>query len=123
LGLQVERTWIHVASDGDALLAEALRHRLATMRRELAGPASSPLELLLVERVTLSWLALQVADKEAARCFAGGGAMARAKYYQERLDRAERRFLAAAKSLAQVRRLVVPVIQVNVGARQLNIAG
>ncbi|CAA9529584.1 MAG: hypothetical protein AVDCRST_MAG73-808 [uncultured Thermomicrobiales bacterium] len=123
LGLQAQRPWVEIASGGDALLREALAHELAAMRRELAGPAASPLERLLAERVALSWLALQVADEEAARSFAGGGAGARAAYYQTQLDRAQRLFLAAARSLAQVRRLLVPAIQVNVGARQVNVAG
>ncbi len=41
--------------------------------------------------------------------------------YQRRIERAQQRYLAAIKALAQVRRLVVPMVQVNI-AEQQNIA-
>jgi hypothetical protein len=43
-------------------------------------------------------------------------------YQQRRQDRAARRYLAAIKALAQVRRLLVPVVQVNIAERQVKLA-
>ena len=43
--------------------------------------------------------------------------------YQRRQDRAARQYLKALRSLAEVRRLLVPTVQVNIAKRQVNIAG
>jgi hypothetical protein len=40
------------------------------------------------------------------------------EYYQQRMDRAHRRYLSAIKVLALVRKLAVPVLQVNIGRRK-----
>jgi hypothetical protein len=39
------------------------------------------------------------------------------------MDRAHRRYLSAIKALALVRRLAVPVLQVNIARKQVNVAG
>ena len=38
-------------------------------------------------------------------------------------DRAHRRYLSAIRTLAQVRRLLTPAVQINVGENQVNVAG
>ena len=101
---------------------EGLRRRLAVMRAELAGPEASPLERLLAERVVACWLLSYQAD------FAYGQAVkdlpaSEAEPYQRRQDRAARQYLKALRSLAEVRRLLVPTLQVNIAKRQVNIAG
>ncbi|MBY0457243.1 MAG: hypothetical protein K2V38_07895 [Gemmataceae bacterium] len=42
-------------------------------------------------------------------------------FNQRRMDAANRRFLAAVKTLATVRRLAVPVFQVNIAKKQVNV--
>jgi hypothetical protein len=44
------------------------------------------------------------------------------EYYQRRMDRAHRRYLSAIKTLALVRKLAVPVLQVNIARKQVNVA-
>jgi hypothetical protein len=41
------------------------------------------------------------------------------EHLEERRDRAHRRFLSAIKALAQVRRLLVPMVQMNVAENQV----
>jgi hypothetical protein len=41
----------------------------------------------------------------------------------QRIERAQRRYLSAIKALVQVRMLVVPAVQVNIGEKQINVAG
>ena len=41
------------------------------------------------------------------------------EHLEERSDRAHRRYLSAIKALAQVRRLLVPMVQVKVAERQV----
>jgi hypothetical protein len=38
------------------------------------------------------------------------------------IERAQRRYLGAIKALAQVRKLGVPAVQVNIGEKQINMA-
>jgi hypothetical protein len=44
-------------------------------------------------------------------------------YYQKSIDRAHKRYLSAIKSLAVVRKLAIPVLQVNIAKKQANVAG
>jgi hypothetical protein len=45
-----------------------------------------------------------------------------AEFYQQRLSKAQARYLAAIRTLAQIRRLGIPAVQVNIGQQQV-IAG
>jgi hypothetical protein len=49
--------------------------------------------------------------------------MARGEYYQRRMDRAHAHYLSAIKALAQVRKLALPALQVNIAKKQVNVAG
>jgi len=42
---------------------------------------------------------------------------------QRRVDAAHQRWLKAVKTLAQIRKLGVPVVQINLAAQQTNVAG
>jgi hypothetical protein len=43
--------------------------------------------------------------------------------HQHKVDRAHARFLSALRTLAQVRKLAVPALQINVARNQVNVAG
>jgi hypothetical protein len=45
------------------------------------------------------------------------------EYYQRRMARTHHRYLTAIKTLAVVRKLAVPVLQVNIAKKQVNVAG
>jgi hypothetical protein len=49
--------------------------------------------------------------------------MAQLEFRDRAVDRATRRYLAVLKTLATVRRLAVPTVQVNVARNQVNVAG
>ena len=49
--------------------------------------------------------------------------IARADYQQRAIDHAHRRYLSAIKTLATVRKLALPALQVNIARKQVNIAG
>jgi hypothetical protein len=88
----------------------------------LAGANPTPVERLLVERVVACWLQVQDADVRYAQgqkelTFAQG------EYYQRRMERAHKRYLSALRTLALVRKLAVPVLQVNIAKKQVNVAG
>jgi hypothetical protein len=91
------------------------------MREEVAGSSPSSLERLLAERVVASWLQVQLFEGLYIENMENA-TIKQADYYQKRLDRAHRRHLSAIKTLAQIRRLG-PVLQINIGKKQVNTAG
>jgi hypothetical protein len=46
--------------------------------------------------------------------------LAQSEHAQRRMDRAHRRFLGTVKTLAVVRRLARPAVQINVAGHQVN---
>jgi hypothetical protein len=103
-----ERRLIHdYAGEQNLAIREALKARVTRLRRELAGPLEpSPLEVLLVERVAFCWLSLYHAERRALDD--GGQSFRQAEYLQKRVDKCSRRFLAACKGLATIRKLAMP---------------
>jgi hypothetical protein len=118
LARQAQLTLIAKLSGKDLLFKEALTRKLELLRAELAGPKPSPLERLLVERIVACWLHLSHLEAN----YAGKDSMSLqlGTYYQRSFDQAQKRYIAAIKALAVVRRLALPVLlaQVNVAANQ-----
>lgn len=102
-------------------LQEGLRQKLESLRAELAGPDPTPLERLLAERIAACWLHLY----QLEATYAGKDSMSLelAMHYQKSIDRAHKRYLSAIKTLATVRKLALPVLQVNIAKKQVNVAG
>jgi len=122
LAAMAEDAWLD-ASFGDNHLRKALAaEQLRRMRVTLAGPEPSPLEQILVDKAVLCWFEALTADTIAATR-AGELTRDQAEMLQKRQDRSHARFLSAIRTLAQVRKLGFPVLQVNVGEKQINIAG
>jgi hypothetical protein len=121
LARHAQLTLIGKFSGKNLLFREALTRKLELLRAELAGPNPSALERLLVERVVACWLHLHhleqvYAQKESMALEVG-------TYYQRSITSAHKRYLSALKTLAQVRKLAVPVLQVNIAKKQVNVAG
>ena len=107
----------------NAVAKGAIVRRLAALRRELAGPSPTPLERLVADRVVVGWLAAAVAEGAYHQALERGVRHADDAFHQRRVERAQRRYLAAVKALATVRRLGVPAVQVNVADQQVNVVG
>jgi hypothetical protein len=110
-----------MTGEGNLLTKEIVPRQLAAMREELAGPAPSPLERLLVERVVATWLQLHYFEARYAASM-GNLTMPQSEHHQKRIDRAHRRYLSAIRTLAQVRKLG-PALQINIAEKQINVAG
>jgi len=104
LAAHAERAWVELAAGPDLMARELLTRQLAALKAELAGPAPTPLERLLVERVAATWLQANYADAVVA--LARDVSVKQAELALERQDRAHRRHLAAVAALATVRRLL-----------------
>jgi hypothetical protein len=121
LAKQAEFSLINAAAGDDLAFKTALIHKLELMRGELAGPNPTPVERLLVERIVACWLQVQDADTRYAQ--AKNLALEWGEYFQRRMDRAHKRYLTAIRTLALVRKLALPVLQVNIARKQVNVAG
>jgi hypothetical protein len=100
-----EKMFIVVAARQNLYSREAIARKLAELKQELA-PAS-PVEQLLVDRVAVTWLALQIAESDAT--FAREK-VPEATPYLEHLERrltgAQTRYLAALRTYATVKKLL-----------------
>ena len=106
LALQAEAALIRLAAGANLLLAEALQRKLHAMSKELTSESTSPLERLLVQRVTATWV--QVSYFDALMTQSSGSSEARTRMLLRQQDAAHRRHLAAVKTLATVRKLLKP---------------
>jgi hypothetical protein len=103
---------VGAASGGDPLTEEALYAKLDYMKAEIAGEDPTPLEVLLTERVVLLWMftsLLEVLLATRYRRNAGDASERPSPSYllqQSRiLESSNRRYLAAIRELAKVRKL------------------
>lgn len=123
-GRRAENSLLKMATRGNVLEEESTRVHLARMRASLLQPGDGPLEQLVVQRIVLSWLAVTAAEETRAdRIYQGGDSKAVA-FWDGHVSRLSGDFLKACRSLAQVRRLLRPVMvgQLNVaGMQQINI--
>jgi len=114
---------LNLLAQENLLLQEAMTRRLDGMVAEMAGPDASPLEALLAEQIALCWQQLRLAETRRAQI--QGCSLTHAAHYEQCISRAQRRYLQAIKTLAQIRKLGPPAVQVNIardGGQQLNVA-
>jgi hypothetical protein len=90
---------------------EALSRQVAALRARLRATAQSELELLLIDRIVVSWIEVYYGDAYLAQqLLQSAGAAKATQAAQQRLDRAHQRFLTSVKALATVHKLVRPAV-------------
>jgi hypothetical protein len=101
---------------------ERLRQELDSLTAELAGPNPSPVELVLAQTAALDWFALRNHEARYSGTATSGEGMtlAQSEHQQRRIDPTHRRLMSSLKTLATVRRLAVPAVQINVARQQVN---
>jgi hypothetical protein len=105
--------------DGKEKTKATLKQDLCEVAAELAGPNPSPVERTLAEAAATSWFAFRMHESHFAGCSTEGGlSLAQSDDAQRRIDWAHRRYLSTLTTLAAVRRLAVPALQINVAQRQ-----
>lgn len=121
-----ERSWMDLTAppigSGRGFTREGIRRELERVRRDAAGAEPSPVERMLADRIALSWLQANHADSEYAQRLMEGMTFTASEFYQKRCERAQRQLLKAIQTLATVRRLLGPTIQVNMAEKQINLA-
>jgi hypothetical protein len=122
VGRRAGRVLARSAAGGDPLAEEALCAKLDRMRAEIAGEDPTPLEVLLTERVVLLWMFTALLEAllttQYRKRIDGDSERVSPAYLIQQsriLDAATRRYLAAIRELARVRKLqaTAPPVQVN----------
>lgn len=93
------------------------------MRRQLGHDRSPLLEQMLIDHLLLCWVLLQLAEHCYTGCNAEGGTLNQALFWEKRLAAVQRRYLRAVETLARIWKMALPTIQVNIGDKQVNVAG
>jgi len=93
------------------------------LRKDFGYKDAPAIEKLLIEQIIVCWVLLQKAQMLYAVAQQPGVALPEADYWERRVSAANTRFLRASETLARVRKLSgLGVVQVNIGARQVNVA-
>jgi hypothetical protein len=108
------------AAGDNVLSKEANDQELDAISSELEGPNPTPIERLLAERASLCWFIVHWYENTYTN--ASGWSLNQALYQQRKIDKAHSRFLSEVRTLAQVRKLALPALQVNIGKNQVNVA-
>jgi hypothetical protein len=122
MAANAREAFIRIASGEKALFTqEMFRRQCQALTWDLTGPEPTPLEKLLVDRIVLCWLHLHYAENIYVQAM-HELTITQATFHQRRLSLAQSRYLAAIRTLAQVRRLQAPTIQMNIAEQQVNLA-
>jgi hypothetical protein len=107
--------------DASAQTKASLKEELCDLAAKLSGPSPSPTESVLAETAATCWFAFRMHEAQyAGNITADGMSLAQSEHAQRRMDRAHRRFLNTVKTLAAVRRLAIPALQINLARQQVN---
>ena len=112
-----------------AMLPAAVRdgwaEQTAGLRESLGHDAAPLIERMLIEYACVCWLRLSVMEVRYSCVVSANNTRAQVEHTEKRLTEAQKRFNRACESLARVRKLARPSVQINVaaeGGRQLNVA-
>ena len=101
-------------------MKESLKVGLSAMAAELTQPGDGELERLIIRQIVGCWLRLSYVEYVYNRNTVSGMNIKQGEHWERRTNSAQRRYLQAVESLARVRRLQLPAVQVNIGAQQVN---
>jgi hypothetical protein len=108
------------AAGESIIMREAIDQTLDKVRSELAGPNPTPIERLLAERAAFCWFIVHWYENAYAN--STGWNIDTADLQHRKIDKAHARFLSALLTLARIRKLALPTLQVNIARNQVNVA-
>lgn len=107
--------------------AESLVTGLAETSKALGYDQSPMIEKLLIEQLLVSKVHLDFTTHQYTRvAYAGTNTITLVEHWERRVNSAQARYTRAVEALARVRKMQLPVMQVNIaqeGSQQLNVAG
>jgi hypothetical protein len=103
LARHAEMAWLDLIAGENRLTLESVKRQIARMKENLLGQHPTAMEMLLVDRIVASHLAVEHAEIQAATT---GGSLAQATFRLKRVESCQKRLLSAAKALATVRQFM-----------------
>ncbi|MDB5306886.1 MAG: hypothetical protein JWO38_1088 [Gemmataceae bacterium] len=107
-GRQLLGSWIRRFAGTDLVTEQALFLTASDLRAGLIGADPDPLVRLLAERVVIAWVALGYFERWYARALEKDIGLAVHQHHQRTVGFAHRQLLAAARTLAKVRKAKMP---------------
>lgn len=101
----------------------AMEEYLVTIRDDMGYHEAPIMEKLLIENIVITWLCVQYCESQLALMIGKDRSIKVLEFWERRLSMAQRRYLAACETLAKVRKMKIPAVQVNIGDKQVNVAG
>ena len=105
---------------GPTAMKESLKFGLSAMAADLTHPGDGELEKLIIRQIVGCWLRVSYIEYVYSVNTVGGMHMRQADHWERRVSAAQRRYLRAIETLARVRRLRLPAVQVNIAEKQVN---
>jgi hypothetical protein len=106
--------------------SELTRYDLERKRDGMGYQTAPMMERMLIDAVLLAWLRYQEFEYVYTALDRAGMSFQKAAFWDRRISVAQARYLKACETLAKVRKLTSPVLQVNIaqdGGQQVNVAG
>ena len=126
LARQARASWIDLVtlpSEDCILDREDLEGRLAQLQSDLAAEGDGRVEALLIERILIAWVAANHSDIQLAQAMRQSATRWELEYLERQQERTQRNLLRATQSLATLRRLRPPALQIDADEQQISIAG
>lgn len=120
---RAEESLVRYASGGNVLVDESTRIWLTEVQSALAEPGDTGLEMMLAHRVALCWLTVNATESLRAEKWKNSMATDAADFWDRHTSRVQGDFLNACRTLATVRKLRRPVLQMNIAEKQINVVG
>jgi hypothetical protein len=99
----------------DRFTQECLRRRCANLALELSQPNDGQLERMLIDQIVLCWLRAGTAEQKYTAVTMESCSIKVADHWEKRLSATQKRYTRAVESLARVRKLTRPKVQVGIG--------
>jgi hypothetical protein len=115
---QIIRNWV-----GDEVAKTAIEEHVVYVRDEMGYHDAPIMEKMLIDNVVTAWLRLQWLNYLVSAKMAGEFRIPHMEFWQKSQAMAQRNYLAACETLAKVRKMKLPNIQLNIGDKQVNVAG
>jgi hypothetical protein len=123
LGFVIEETILKNLGGKDGFWTQHItREDVRSLEHELLSEGDSPLEALLVRRIALCYLALQYFECLYFQSMERPMNPRQHSLLLQRLHQANERYLSSVRTLAKVRKMKLPNLQVNIGEKQINVA-
>lgn len=104
----------------DAFSREGVKHEVAQMHLDYGYlDATSQMEKHMIEHVIACYMRLWIAERDYTAAHSKEHTLTLGIYWEKRMLMLQTRYLRAVEMLAQVRRLKLPNVQINIADKQL----